>query len=159
MKIRHCTECGLAMEVPKQSGRKYCPECWKTRARQKAKNWYDSIVGSEKLQAYRDKASSAQKERLKDAGYRMVTRAKERARAKNVECTITPDCLSIPDKCPVLGTEFIPNTEYAMSIDAIDPTRGYVPDNVQVISMKANAMKNSASKEELEKFAKWVLKI
>ena len=44
-----------------------------------------------------------------------------------------------------------------MSIDAIDPTKGYNPDNIQIISMKANAMKNSASKEELAKFAEWVL--
>jgi len=44
-----------------------------------------------------------------------------------------------------------------MSIDAINPKKGYTPDNIQVLSMKANAMKNSASQEELLQFANWIL--
>lgn len=44
-----------------------------------------------------------------------------------------------------------------MSIDRIFPHLGYVKNNIQVISHKANRMKNSATLDELELFARWVL--
>jgi hypothetical protein len=40
------------------------------------------------------------------------------------------------------------------SLDKIDPSKGYVVGNLQVISKKANAMKNNATVEELRKFVK-----
>ena len=47
----------------------------------------------------------------------------------------------------------------APSADRIDPRKGYVRGNIQVISMKANAMKANATPEELRSFALWVLKV
>jgi len=44
------------------------------------------------------------------------------------------------------------------SLDKIIPSLGYVVGNVQWLSKKANGMKQDASFQELEKFAKWVLK-
>jgi hypothetical protein len=67
-----------------------------------------------------------------------------------------------PTHCPVFGMElrtgagaFSPD---APSADRIDPRKGYVRGNIQVISMKANAMKANATPEELKTFALWVLK-
>ena len=42
------------------------------------------------------------------------------------------------------------------SIDRKDNTQGYVKGNVWIISRQANAMKSSATKDELIKFASWV---
>lgn len=64
----------------------------------------------------------------------------------------------VPDCCPILGTPFEYKTYYTSSIDRIDSDKGYIKGNVQVISHKANAMKNSATKEELVKFANWIMK-
>jgi hypothetical protein len=40
------------------------------------------------------------------------------------------------------------------SLDKIDPSKGYVVGNLQVISKKANSMKSDATIEELRKFVK-----
>lgn len=56
--------------------------------------------------------------------------------------------------CPVLG---VPLVDGNTSIDRIDPSKGYVPGNLQIISSKANRMKNNATVEELRRFAEWVL--
>lgn len=53
--------------------------------------------------------------------------------------------ISIPDVCPVLGTAML-----QPSLDRIDSSRGYVPGNVRVISLRANTLKNNATVEELE---------
>lgn len=67
-----------------------------------------------------------------------------------------------PMYCPVFGIELKPTSGAwhpdAPSVDRKDPTKGYVRGNLQIISMKANKMKNDASQEDLEKFAEWVLR-
>lgn len=66
-----------------------------------------------------------------------------------------------PKYCPVFGFLMIDGNRgfdrYAPSVDRIDPRRGYVRDNIQIISMKANTMKDNATPEELVRFANWIL--
>lgn len=91
----------------------------------------------------------------------MYYNARNRARKGGYPCTITMDDIVIPAVCPVLGIPLqvgtgrdnLPN---APTLDKIDPSLGYVPGNVQVISRKANAVKQDATREELLKFAAWV---
>jgi hypothetical protein len=56
--------------------------------------------------------------------------------------------------CPVLGLPLFPGrgqpTANSPSIDRVDPSLGYVRDNVWVISNRANMIKNDATLEELE---------
>lgn len=86
----------------------------------------------------------------------MLERAKSRAKAKGLECTITASDIIIPPTCPVLGiplfrakeTTDAPNSP---SIDRIDPTKGYTKDNVWVISFRANSLKSDATLEEFDK--------
>ena len=66
-----------------------------------------------------------------------------------------------PNKCPVFNRRFTARgagfSPWSPSIDKIDPKRGYVRGNVQVISMLANAMKRNATPAQLRQFARWVL--
>ena len=56
--------------------------------------------------------------------------------------------------CPLLGVPMWKNSEEpcanSYSLDRIDSSKGYVKDNVWVISRRANAIKNDATLEELE---------
>lgn len=74
------------------------------------------------------------------------------------EFSITVDDIKIPEKCPYFNVPFIPlDAEWGYSLDRIDSFKGYTPENIQVISRKANIMKNNATKEQLIAFAKGVL--
>lgn len=86
----------------------------------------------------------------------LFQRAKARAKEVNVEFDLDVSDIQIPDVCPALKTPFEFRTPYATSIDRIDPKKGYIKGNVQVLSRKANLMKQDASAEELKKFAEWI---
>lgn len=93
---------------------------------------------------------------------RMYRRAKSRAKAKGHEFSITVEDIKIPQLCPILKCPLVVHKGKpgafpdSPSLDRIDSTRGYTPDNVWVISQRANAMKLDASEEELKLFAKWI---
>jgi hypothetical protein len=67
-----------------------------------------------------------------------------------------------PDRCPVFDKKFTERgngfASLSPSIDKINPKKGYIKGNIQVISMLANCMKRDATRAELVAFAKWVLK-
>lgn len=93
---------------------------------------------------------------------RMLMAAKQRAKNQGLEFNLTIDDIVIPDKCPLLEVPFVAgekgNYEYTPSLDRIDPTKGYIKGNVWVITKRANTMKNSATREELLKFADGIYK-
>ena len=62
--------------------------------------------------------------------------------------------------CPATGLRLAllsKGRDQSPNIDRIDPTKGYTPDNIQVISGLGNRMKSNATKAQLDIFAKWVL--
>lgn len=90
----------------------------------------------------------------------MVKAAKKRAKDKGWDFDLTHEDVKIPKFCPYLGIELkYLGGEAAPSLDRIDPLKGYVKGNVQVVSMKANTMKNNATQDELVRFAEAVLKM
>jgi hypothetical protein len=94
---------------------------------------------------------------------RMVGGARARAKKFNLEFSLTKEDIFVPETCPLLGIPLFiadgkknakPNSP---SLDRIDPSKGYTPDNVWVISHKANTMKSNATFEEFEEmYKKWV---
>lgn len=88
---------------------------------------------------------------------RMFQGAKQRAKDKGLEFSISKQDIFIPSICPILKVPFRFGTEYAASLDRINPKQGYIKGNVWVISRKANLMKNNATSQELKEFAHWVI--
>lgn len=82
--------------------------------------------------------------------------AKHRAKSAGVPFDLIPEDIRIPATCPVLGVALVRGrgrgraTDWSPSIDRVVPELGYVRGNVEVISMRANRIKNNATLEELE---------
>lgn len=114
-------------------------------------------------QNHRAELSDQNKERNSDVKYRLLRSCKQSASRRGLEFSITADNLEIPAQCPYLGVQ-LTNVlgegfqDYNPSIDRIDNTLGYVPGNVEIISVLANKMKSSATPLDLLRFAKGVLK-
>jgi hypothetical protein len=83
----------------------------------------------------------------------MVRAAKARATKAGVPFNLTPEDITIPYRCPVLGTPIIVGAEKASdnspSLDRVVPLLGYVRGNILVISNRANRIKNNATVPEL----------
>ena len=94
-----------------------------------------------------------------------VTDAKKRALKKKLDFNIDVEYLikkliETNYTCPYLGVKFEKrNSDYVLSIDRIDPTKGYVKGNIEITSRLANTMKNKATNSQLIKFAENTLKI
>ena len=92
----------------------------------------------------------------------MLDRAKIRAKKKSIDFNIDLEYIKhiYPENnmCPYLKKKFVRGKGFSCAtsptIDRIDPTKGYVKGNVEIISMKANIIKNDSSFEEIEMVAK-----
>jgi hypothetical protein len=86
----------------------------------------------------------------------MLTGARTRSRDRGWPVpTITKADLRIPEICPVLGIRLEvgrgKSGAHSPSLDVVDRNRFYVPGNVQVISQKANQIKNEATIEDMRR--------
>lgn len=129
------------------------------------------MASSEAAKRANRKYAAKNKEKLKQRNlqYRlahpelcMLRAAKQRALKKGLEFNLTEHDIRIPKECPILGIQLERAIgkgqilDSSPSLDRIDSTKGYVKENVWVISTKANAMKSSATREELIRFSNWV---
>lgn len=124
---------------------------------------------NERRQERRQNPDYKQNEYNKGKQYRINYRekylfksAKERCKKKNIPFNITIEDIIIPEYCPILKIkltkgEMSKKDWNAPSIDKIVPELGYVKGNIMVISLKANVMKNNATKEELLNFCEFFL--
>jgi len=114
-------------------------------------------------------AANPEKKRTRDRAYRkanpqwvLFTQKRARAKSDGVLFKLVFEDIWWPSHCPALGIPLNYNGEksgfapHSPSFDRIDPTRGYVPDNVLIISNRANKLKSNATTEELEALVRWV---
>ena len=101
-----------------------------------------------------------------DPRLKLLYAARSRAKKSGLDCTITVDDIVIPELCPALGIKLEArigagrsNREHlrnSPSLDRIDNSKGYIPGNVAVISLRANMIKTDATAAELKAVAAYI---
>lgn len=83
----------------------------------------------------------------------LLRHARRRAKAKGHEFKIGLNDITIPQTCPVLGIQLQAggDPKNSPSIDRIDNSKGYTPDNILIVSYQANVTRHEATPEEILK--------
>lgn len=174
LKDKNCAICNkikLAKEFPKNKRligglHCYCKEC--SNKKNKEKEYYKN---SQQVRKERRKNDSKFREKLNKQGNesrkrnittQLLNSCRVRALQKNMDFNIIKEDIIIPEYCPILLTKIECGTKdnysNSPSVDRIDNTKGYIKGNIQVISKKANTIKNNATIEELILLSKWIVK-
>lgn len=120
------------------------------------------------MQQTKDQIRHSKRMSTKAGHVKVLTNAiRQRAKQTNIEFTVTCEYLLelAPDICPVfkINLGWCERNKWGKahspSLDRIDPSKGYIPGNVQWVSHKANAMKQDATTEQLNQFADWIKSI
>jgi len=86
--------------------------------------------------------------------YDMYCNARKRAKEQGLPFDILLSDLVIPNLCPLLNIPLIKGiksyTDNSPTLDKIIPSLGYIKNNIQIISMRANRIKDNASFHEFE---------
>ena len=97
----------------------------------------------------------------------LMTKVRSRSKKQGIKSNLTREYLEeiFPKDniCPVLKLKMEwgggrKGSRTSPSLDKINPTLGYVKDNVMWMCQRANSMKQDSSQDELKKFANWALK-
>lgn len=88
----------------------------------------------------------------------MYRRARNRSLKKNIEFSIELKDIQIPRLCPLLKVPLVSSSRYSASLDRKDNSKGYIKNNIRVISRCANNIKGDSTYEELITFSKNIKK-
>lgn len=90
----------------------------------------------------------------------LFNKARSRAKKCGFDFNLELIDIKIPEYCPLLSIKLDSwgHRDVCPSLDRIDNTKGYIKDNIWIISFKANRMKNTATAQELYTFAQNILK-
>ncbi len=97
-----------------------------------------------------------------DPSFFIWRRTKISAKNRGLDFNLEPSDIRIPAVCPVYGMPLViadkrgderigPHLENVATIDRVDPARGYVKGNVQIVSFKANRLKSDCTPEHFRK--------
>jgi hypothetical protein len=90
--------------------------------------------------------------------YRMWSSAKHRAKVGQLPFDLEPFDIHVPDFCPVMGIPLQRGVgkvcRASPVLDKLDPAKGYVRDNVWVISNFANLWKRDFTLSQLQEFVR-----
>ena len=140
----------------------------KEKAREAAKLW--NKQNKERRRENKRRWAAENKDKISDQNRRQYERSSSamtrerrmfyssiaRAQRKGIEYSLTMEDLVIPHECPVFNKPFEDSGEYIPSIDRIDPNKGYIINNIAIISLRANRIKNDGTAEEHRQIAQWL---
>lgn len=147
------------VQIAKDRGERICDQCHEFRPG----SAFSLVVKYHPEQGYRTtckRCSAAIRETARrnaswkeHAARTLLSLSKQRAKRAGMVHTLTLSDIQIPDVCPVLGIPLKREDRAtwfsAPSIDRIDSAKGYTPDNITIVSRRANILKRDATVEEL----------
>ncbi len=142
-----CVKCGGTIRYKKS---KQCKKCVNLRTT----TW--------KNEHYIDGAGYIATWRKNNPLQSMIINARYKAKKKGVVFTLTVKDVHLPEECPCCGDVlvFFPGKSGHLpsspSFDRLDPQKGYVPGNVNIICWACNSVKTDATVERIEAVARWM---
>ena len=135
----------------KNKYRSECKECSKKRNIGRI-DYYKSYNNTHKKQ----RKETMIRLHIENPGKRLFRHARNRAKEKQWEFDLSSTDIVIPKVCPVLGIPIIvgtngKRTHNSPSLDRIDTSKGYIKDNIIIVSWRVNDLKRESTKEEREK--------
>lgn len=96
-----------------------------------------------------------------DRRQRFILKQRGRAKDRNIEFNLQKEDIILIENCPILGIKLdyyssSTSADNIATIDRIDNKKGYIKGNIQIISFKANRLKNDANLAELEKIVNYL---
>lgn len=158
---KECSKCGedkaskhfrIRDDNKNPTRRPFCVTCEKQ----------DRAAAYQRTRDKRIKRSLAYKEQ--NVQRKILGDARASAKRKGLVFDLTIEDIVIPSHCKYLETPLKLELGKGLvwsnpSIDRIDSSKGYTKDNIQIISRKANTMKNCSTEAELLTFASNVLRL
>ena len=143
--MKKCTKCGEEKELEEFYKYNQCRECDK----EVSKNYYK--LNKEKFSTNQKKYRK--ENRLKYPEKYLIWNIRHRAKKKGIVFDLKEKDIIIPKVCPVFKKPFVFGTgkqeAFSPSVDRVDNTKGYIKNNIIVVSVKANFLKNNATIKEL----------
>ena len=149
-----CKACGKNLRYVRDNK---CVTCCRMRDRArypKRRSAHKAYYEANKIFIRAYSRDRSRKKHMADPRYKMLSSAKHRAKKAGRECTLTLSDILIPEFCPLLGTKITTGSRQVKSnsptVDRKDSAKGYTPDNIWVISWRANRIKSDSTLDELK---------
>lgn len=129
-------------------------------ARARYRRLRESILAEQRSPEYRAVArANDAKWRRANAGKQLWKQTKQRARVAGLPFDLIYGDIVVPEFCPVFGLRLETGSgkrvDSSPSIDRIVPAKGYVRENVIVISWLANRLKSNATVPQMQRLAEF----
>ena len=162
-----CGSCKLCEKIYQK--KRYSDNDLKRKRQEYAKAYYEQNkeVVLQKVKEYREKpeiktrrSKKVKEDSLQNPAKYLWKHAKRRAKEKQLPFTITIEDIKVPEYCPVLGLKLIQGDgkvhDASPTLDKIIPSLGYIPENIIVMSKRANTLKSNGTLEEHKQLVKWM---
>ncbi len=166
MPTKICTACNIEKSIEEfhrvekgsEKRRAQCVECKSSKWKTYYSNEENKIHHLKTKKSYREKTRNSETHII----MRLIDQSKKRAKEKGFQHTITQTDIQLPKHCPVLGLKLVANkgevSSNSYSLDRVRSDGGYTPDNIQVLSFRANSLKGDGTCEEHLKIASYINK-
>jgi hypothetical protein len=173
--MQWCNGCKRQLPLEDFEGRRSCSKCraWHRAhyhvrgGKKRVRDYY--IAHRDELLAKRKVYEAPRKRDILDKRRRyrerrpekiLFVQARTRAKRKGLPFAISLADIVVPERCPILGIPLIVGKDKmhdnSPTLDRRVGELGYVPGNVDVISYRANRIKNDGTIEEHEAIIRWM---